>query len=128
MPVRETDPEGEDCPGCDDVPLVVQTPCVLECCAKHDECYDLNNCSIISWCDTAGYIPGILISPFLSSCNKCNIDVVACIAACSAGTRVANPRAPKYYCKSRHKYISIGLPSPPNDFPNVPAASAVCCG
>src|SRR6266498_396267 len=48
-PVSFTDHLGLDCPGCDNVPDIFESPAVLECCAEHDRCYDEHNCNARSW-------------------------------------------------------------------------------
>jgi RHS repeat-associated protein len=65
------DPTGTDSPGCDFVPEVFETPCILRCCAKHDECYNLNCCTSESWRDWPQ-----------TKCAKCNYQAVACVLRC----------------------------------------------
>jgi RHS repeat-associated protein len=50
-PIVFTDPSGQDCPGCTLMGFndVVTNPCLLACCAQHDECYFLNTCKASSW-------------------------------------------------------------------------------
>jgi hypothetical protein len=59
------DVHGLDNPGCDGVPDIFESACMLNMCSKHDLCYFENNCSARSW-----------LLPF-SKCNyKCNIPAV----------------------------------------------------
>jgi hypothetical protein len=55
-----------DAPGCDWFP---DTVCTTPCCAKHDECYDLNDCEASSWCTGQGG----------DACDECNSDAVDCL-------------------------------------------------
>ena len=84
---------GLDAPGCDLVPDFLEIECVLECCAKHDRCYDINKCNFISWI------------PFCSSskCFQCNIDVLLCIASCPSN--LGKDRGDDYYCNKCHKFL-----------------------
>ena len=69
-PINKIDPRGLDNPGCDMWPDY--GPCSLECCAKHDECYDQNNCTASSWCSEQGD----------KQCDECNSEVGRCLALC----------------------------------------------
>ncbi len=80
-----SDPFGLDAPGCDNVPAAVESACVLECCAIHDECYFRNNCTAGSWFS-------------IGTCQGCNIDAVACILACVGTLAGDDPARPNYYC------------------------------
>ena len=84
---------GLDAPGCDLVPDFLEIECVLECCAKHDRCYDVNKCTMISWI------------PFCSSfkCLQCNIDVFLCIASCPFN--LGKDRGDDYYCRECHVFL-----------------------
>lgn len=89
-PVTGFDPKGLDCPGCDGIPAIFESPAVLECCALHDRCYDVNRCTAASW-----LAPRILcfIKPL---CQFCNDAAAACIA--TSGLRGDDPTRPNYYC------------------------------
>ena len=84
-PLNKTDPSRLDSPGCDGIPDFLETECMLECCAAHDECYDVNNCTFWSWlgCETEG-------------CNACNSVVLSCLGDCISGN--SGPDRPDYYC------------------------------
>ena len=69
-PIRFTDPFGLDSAGCDNFPGFLETPCRLECCAKHDECYDNDKCTASSWYKDE------------PKGNKCNKDVFDCFKKC----------------------------------------------
>jgi hypothetical protein len=102
--------------GCDGFNWRMETPCQLECGAKHDKCYDENHCTSGSWpgqsakcgCDQT------------SACAKCNSDVSGCIKRC--GRNESDNRAePNYYCAAQHRFVRI-----PGDFPNREAAEKAC--
>ena len=85
----------KDSPGCDWFP---DTQCTLGCCADHDYCYDLNNCSAASW----------LIIGQSSACINCNGIAEICIArACAAvdATRT-NDRCYDNRC---HQFYDCGV-------------------
>jgi RHS repeat-associated protein len=121
-PIGIDDPFGLDTAGCDEVGKyqINETPCRAECCAQHDQCYDVNHCSAGSWpkstpktpCDTA---PG---------CRKCNDDVKDCFKKCLRkelfGTK-DDPKKPNYYCGAQHRFIRI-----PGDFANINDARKAC--
>ncbi|MCZ2078182.1 MAG: hypothetical protein LC130_24690, partial [Bryobacterales bacterium] len=97
---RRSDPSGLDSPGCDVVfswffpernHLVdgSKNECILECCAEHDYCFDVNNCSAFSW----GWPWG--------ACHECNMQVAGCMAACISGTRKAEKWRKNYYRKGQ---------------------------
>ncbi|NVN93514.1 MAG: RHS repeat-associated core domain-containing protein [Desulfuromonadales bacterium] len=86
-PIKYIDPNGLDAPGCDSVPGACETPCVLECCADHDKCYDDNNCKASSWLPYVG----------TKECKKCNSDVKKCILKCGRSKK-DDPNKPNYYC------------------------------
>jgi len=109
------DPMGTDCPGCD-IPSWVggnyanSSPCILRCCAKHDECYKKNGCTASSWAS--------LLNPF-SSCGGCNRRVLGCIAKCAF---TGGGGSAEYFCPKTGKYVKI-----PGDFPTLEAAKKCCC-
>jgi RHS repeat-associated protein len=124
--VNAVDPDGLDCPGCDDVPGVVQTHCVLRCCAQHDQCYDIHHCHASSWfktllkavCCAAGVKHCCRYTP----CQQCNVSVLSCISSCIGGT---GPKSgPLYYCAKQHRFITIGKGG---DFPTLKKAKKCCC-
>ena len=64
-PLRWSDYRGLDDPGCDMVPNIFESNCMLNMCSKHDYCYFENRCSAMSW-----------LLPF-SKCNlRCNLPAV----------------------------------------------------
>lgn len=86
-----------DDPGCDD-PMQTTDLCRLGCCALHDYCYDVNNCSF----PTIG-----------EACEQCDLDVAACYASCSVGVL---PNVPmNCYCHRRGCF-----------FPHVPNSTDPC--
>ena len=91
-PYLRHDPMGLDSLGCDGVPGKYESFCALECCAVHDFCYQINNCSWWSWlCET------ITIAP--SACGQCNIEAVGCLAGCALHDEgFDDPESPNYYC------------------------------
>ena len=109
-PVRYIDPSGLDSPGCDMVPEVCETPCVLESCAQHDKCYDDNKCSASSWLPYVG----------LAECKRCNSEAKTCILKCGK-SKYDDPKKPNYYCAKLRKFISI-----PGDFPDLQSAVKAC--
>ena len=111
-----------DSPGCDWFPDV---GCNLNCCAVHDECFDVNNCTALSWTKTicenpvetiamatsiglgklgvlscvAGYLSGIT-----STCVQCNNVAASCIAAGCSG--IEDPSLDKRcYDNKCHEYF-----------------------
>lgn len=109
-PLRFTDPRGLDNVGCDGVPDRYETPCRLECCATHDQCFDINNCSAFSW------IPG-LGSP---ECNQCNKQVKEDLKQCGSN-KGDDTNRPNFYCARQSRFVTI-----PGDFPSRKAAELVC--
>ncbi len=87
-----TDPLGMDSPGCDlgAAQSIMETNCILGCCANHDKCYHDNNCSFTSWFGN--------LTPFwkCSPCMKCNRDVYQCVLNC-ANPLGSWPEAPGLY-------------------------------
>ncbi len=63
----------KDNPGCDGIPDILETECMLDCCEIHDQCYADNNCTARSW--PPGHGQG-------AACTQCNIDVVICMVKC----------------------------------------------
>ncbi|MBC8426968.1 hypothetical protein H8E07_22875 [bacterium] len=63
----------KDNPGCDGIPDILETECMLECCEIHDQCYADNNCTARSW--LPGHGQG-------AACTQCNVDVVICMVKC----------------------------------------------
>jgi RHS repeat-associated protein len=108
-PLRYIDPMGLDTAGCDGIPNAVEGPCTLRCCAKHDECFDRWNCSLIKKhpCNQP-------------QCDKCNQDVRACFWKCAWDSH-HNADWPMYYCAAQHRYVTI-----PGDFASQSAAEAAC--
>lgn len=109
-PLRFTDSRGLDNVGCDGVPDRYETPCRLECCATHDQCFDINNCSAFSW------IPG-LGSP---ECNQCNKQVKEDLKQCGSN-KGDDTNRPNFYCARQSRIVTI-----PGDFPSRKAAELVC--
>jgi len=107
-PVNGVDIEGLDTAGCDGIPDFLETPCRLECCAAHDECFDKNNCDSSSW-----------YSRCSKECDKCNDTVKKCFMACKG--KKDNPNKPNYYCAKLHKYVRI-----PGDFIDYKTAKRFC--
>ena len=103
------DPHGLDAPGCDIIPDSWESACMLECCARHDQCYDEHGCSWLSW-----------FCPF-GECGGCNRDVVSCFGDCLAGYS-DNPDMPNYYCSQCHEYFDLENPGDINDPQNNPHA------
>ena len=130
-PIVQSDLGGLDCPGCDVVGGLpgMGTDCALKCCAKHDHCYYKYGCSALSW----GWVAGKLalcssigipwyncpLGIPVTACDKCNIDVVKCLAGCVFGN---DPGGPKYFCAREGKYIDI-----PGDFSTIEDANKCCC-
>jgi RHS repeat-associated protein len=130
-PVNATDATGEDCPGCD-LPWYMfgnqanNSDCVRSCCARHDQCYDQNGCTFKSWIHTGE----CLVMPIQPApCDKCNNNVVQCIAKCALpGNHMAGQ--PLYYCAKLHIFVTIApqQAAPPlPHFNNAAAAKAQCC-
>lgn len=114
-PISYADPLGLDTVGCDVVSDKLETPCVLQCCAIHDACYDAFNCTARSWRDPANDCDRSL------EFTVCNLAVTACVASCSAGAKQFNPRLPSFYCASQHRFVRI-----PGDFRNRKEAEDAC--
>jgi RHS repeat-associated protein len=119
-PIRNIDPYGLDSVGCTvPQPLrgLASRSCYLECCALHDACYDLFNCSDSSWTQ-----PWKQCSP--AGCAGCNEGVKVCFAKCSVNYLagfLGNPVIPNYYCAAQHRFVSI-----PGTFPDFATAKQVC--
>jgi RHS repeat-associated protein len=101
-PVNRIDPKGLDAPACDGIPDGLEFPCLLECCARHDECFDEHTCTATSW-----------FCPF-SRCGVCNIRVVVCVISCAFHPR-DDPDKPNYYCCQCHEYFDLDDPGDIND-------------
>lgn len=116
-PVVLVDPLGLDTAGCD-LPTWIpgeNSDCALNCCAAHDECYSKLGCSASSWTDL----------PFPNSifpCNKCNSDVVSCLAKC-LNPLSWFPGIPKFFCASKGEYVTVG---PGQDFETQELAEYFC--
>jgi RHS repeat-associated protein len=152
-PTVETDPQGQDCPGCDIPEWALgnqanDSACVRACCAQHDKCYSDHKCTYASWCwNAAGVIGGAVgggvvggvvggirggvlggqIAGLLSKCARCNNEAVVCIVACGVGNHMQGK--PEYFCAGGPKagqFITIGK-VPPNDYPDIDAAKKACC-
>jgi RHS repeat-associated protein len=111
-PLRHVDRFGLDTAGCDGVPDVIEGPCTLRCCARHDECFDKWKCTGASWYKKDGCFP--------RQCNKCNKDARDCFTRCTY-RRNHNANWETYYCAKQHRYVRI-----PGDFPTQSAAEAAC--
>ena len=107
-PIRYTDPFGLDTAGCDNIPSFIETPCRLQCCAKHDEDYDRNKCTCGSWLKDAPI------------CNKYNQNVFDCFKKCGINKK-SQTDTPNYYCAKLHRYINI-----PGDFTDYKTARKSC--
>ena len=122
--LAQVDILGLDCPGCDGVPDIIESDCDLRACAKHDECYDKNNCSASSWFHTYLVLACKKASRFcpmsFSACDKCNLAAVKSIAKCTIGK--GGKTGAKFYCAKTHKYIKI-----PGDYPDRKCAEKCCC-
>ncbi|HXO37244.1 MAG TPA: IPT/TIG domain-containing protein [Candidatus Acidoferrum sp.] len=94
-PVNHIDPSGHvlDNPGCDGIPHRFEKPCVVECCAIHDECYDRNQCGAGSWCWA-----------FWGKCNACNQNVKICLLECTGHSDRDDPKRPNCYYAKLHKW------------------------
>ena len=112
-PVNTFDLLGLDNPGCD-LPDEINPElisrenkdCYRKCCAKHDECYYKNNCTMLSWGhNLAGLILSIsgcrfcsLAIAIISPCSRCNSQVVACFAGCCTGIYSPPETQKKWFC------------------------------
>ena len=78
--VNLKDPKGLDAPGCDLIYDGFESPCMLDCCDRHDKCYARNGCTMNSWvgCDGRHWYPW----PTSAACVLCNVEVVLCIYSC----------------------------------------------
>jgi RHS repeat-associated protein len=112
-PTNFIDPLGLDSPGCDLGRLgKYVTPCMLECCAQHDKCYDDNKCTASSWNPCGRFQP--------NDCDKCNFDAGQCFANCGLN-QYDDPNKPNYYCRNQQRFINI-----PGDFPDLESAIRAC--
>jgi RHS repeat-associated protein len=107
-PIRRIDPKGLDAPGCDVLPDSWDNACRLECCARHDRCYDdpTHTCSAWSWLWT-------LVCP-TEPCAACNWEAIDCFSQCSDGYG-DNPDRHNYYCCQCHEYFNLEDPGSIND-------------
>ena len=120
-PVKYKDIFGLDTAGCDGIlpifrPLTNNSNCMLNCCARHDECFDNYNCTQASWFgEDDGCSTG--------KCFDCNVTVSRCFAKCVFLGAVGfnYPYDNQYYCAASHKYIEI-----PKDFPSIEFAKQAC--
>jgi len=101
-PPNRKDSLGLDSPGCDFIPDSWESACMLECCARHDECFDDNDCSWLSW-----------FCPW-TDCGHCNLEVVGCMFQCLGGYG-DNPDRPNYYCGQCHEYFDLPNPADINN-------------
>lgn len=97
-PLRFTDWNGMDNPGCDlpdaikpQANVVAHEDCMLRCCAQHDACFRRNGCTAWSWSYTFG-----ICGPFLA-CSRCNLAVVGCFNVCLYGNP-ASITGPRWFC------------------------------
>jgi hypothetical protein len=84
-PVAHYDPQGTDCPGCQD-PIPDVTDCQLACCALHDACYCRNKCGSGSWYPWN----------WGGACSECNLFTAVCVVDC------ANPYSPPHPYRSTY--------------------------
>jgi len=106
--VSRIDPNRLDTPGCDGLPAKYESPCALEACARHDECFCKNNCSSSSWLD--------LLEPCINPCKKCDTDVLADLIACGLwDTGEDDPNSPNYYCGQCGVFFDLEDPNDIND-------------
>ena len=102
-PLDQIDILGLDNPGCN-LPTFdgigrFLPPCYLECCARHDECYDIFKCTSCSWTDK-----GMVIT--FNPCAICNAEVVGCVVGCaSVDPNVDDPKQPNFYCGQCHQFF-----------------------
>ena len=103
-PVSSYDRFGLDNPGCDVVGVFpwFDNKCPLECCAKHDECFDRNDCTVWSWIHTL--IPFTCDTP----CDGCNKNVARCLRECIPHPDDPidpDPEGRYYYCAKLNKRV-----------------------
>jgi RHS repeat-associated protein len=98
-PPSRIDSWGLDAPGCT-LPFNVTNPCLLECCADHDSCYDDHDCCSSSWLNPL---------PCLTPCGQCNLDVIGCWIDCPG--EGDDPDHPNYYCCQCHEYFDLLPPA-----------------
>jgi hypothetical protein len=106
-----------DTVGCDlylrVIKRLVETPCILECCAKHDKCYHDLGCSSGSF-----FSPNAGCSHF---CSGCNGQVMMCFQNCGTYS-LDDTSAPNYYCGKLGRYVEI----PGDEFGNLAEAEEAC--
>jgi hypothetical protein len=78
--------------------------CTLKCCAVHDECYYVNNCSSGSWPWPVGDMKKKNKCDSGPKCQQCNSQVTGCISLCRFGISVAHPPK-KYFCASSGRFV-----------------------
>jgi RHS repeat-associated protein len=115
-PIKNIDPLGLDTVGCDSIPNSWETPCRLECCASHDECFQKNKCSEGAW----GWNPKKSGCDYGAGCKDCNKEVVKCWDKCGTSKK-DDPKKPNYYCGKLGKYVNL-----PGDFADLAAAEKAC--
>ena len=98
-----------------------RSPCALACYAQHDKCYYDNGCTYASWFCWWG-------PKETRHCARCNYDAACCIARCLRGNHMAGK--PLYLCAggpNAGRFITVGPPSPPNDYLDLDEAKKACC-
>lgn len=95
-PLNRNDPLGLDTPGCS-FPVLPNSPAVLECCAIHDECFALNECTSRSWWTCA--------FRWSWSCAGCNAAVTGCLI--DAPNTPDDPDRPNFYCGQCRVYFDV---------------------
>lgn len=99
-PLRRIDSFGLDSPGCDGIASRYETPCVLEACARHDECYRVNGCTAWSWLST--------FRPCVTPCKTCNVEAAGAIIGCGSWDEgFDDPTAPNFYCAQCGEYFDV---------------------
>ena len=113
-PLTNQDPTGLDTTGCDDLPdfkylkELGATDCGLQCCAFHDECYNLFKCSSGSWPWPMGDFNKKNKCDNGRNCERCNDDVVGCFTRCALvkfGFKTPKPPE-KYYCARTGSFVA----------------------
>lgn len=100
-PINLFDILGLDHPGCDVPGLEGRfvPACYLECCARHDACFDNFDCTASSWWERVCRISQ-------DPCDVCNADAAGCIAGCAAGEEdVDDPDEWNFYCAQCHVFF-----------------------
>jgi RHS repeat-associated protein len=95
-PVNRIDARGTvDRPGCTGVPDFLENACRLECCAQHDYCFDVHNCSALTW-----------LIPWPPECVACNLAVVGCFLDCLLHPDRDDPNRWNYYCSCHNVWFN----------------------